>query len=216
VDDPGGGSHKEAKYFASLRRRERPIECFLLKDVFFDLARAVVENWHTLNPERCGEFWKDPAAAIGKEEETAPRLVMQMLRWGILKLNPRQKVPLLKRHSICSEETSGDTQEKARPKCSNCGSGKNLHLVSMPYESGSVRGRLLVYCAKCLDRGYRIGICLPLSMVTPELFLELYTCGVTGSDPSQAVEIVFGSERPILAKEAQALLDRQKNHRSQE
>jgi hypothetical protein len=85
--------------------------------------------------------------------------------------------------------------------CSSCGGQEDLHLVTLPFEQkvGAV-GRTLLYCWKCRTPGQALGVSIPIDLVNEAVFCWLYFTGRTASEPSIATEIVFGEERPELAR----------------
>ncbi len=99
--------------------------------------------------------------------------------------------------------------------CSRCGEtgsnaqdhGKRLSLVTIPRGGGQGGGRVLVYCQGCwTEMASQIGEVIPMEMVSPSVFLDLYRTGKTGSDPFTACELVFGRVEPDLVREAQTLM----------
>jgi hypothetical protein len=77
--------------------------------------------------------------------------------------------------------------------CSRCGSAESLHVVVL----GKPRGRLLVYCPACRqERAAGLAFSQPLSAATAAVLEGLYRDGVTASDPSVAMSIVFGDNVP--------------------
>lgn len=92
-------------------------------------------------------------------------------------------------------------------RCSRCGSGGELALVTLRYSSHAPAGRILVYCPRCrADFARHIGVHIALDAVTDEIFLGLYRTGNTGSDPATAVDIVFGKDRHDLVSAATLIL----------
>jgi len=65
-----------------------------------------------------------------------------------------------------------------------------------------------VYCASCRREKFTtIDVSLPLSLLTPEIFRELYAMGKTGSDPRIAIDIVFGKSDRALQRELEAIIE---------
>ena len=83
--------------------------------------------------------------------------------------------------------------------CSNCSSKDDLHLVTL----GRGMGRTLVYCPRC-----RSGVSIPLSIVTEDLFIDLYKLGKTTSNPPSAIKVVFGLELPELQRKLERILSK--------
>lgn len=62
---------------------------------------------------------------------------------------------------------------------------------------GKPCGRLLVYCPACRQEyAASLAFTQPLSVVTATVLEGLYRDGVTASDPSTAMSIVFGDDVP--------------------
>ena len=92
-------------------------------------------------------------------------------------------------------------------KCSRCGARYELALVTLRYSQHEPGGRVLLYCPQCrTDFSNHIGVCIPLDDVTDDVFLELYRTGNAESDPSIAVRMVYGEDRPELVRAAGLLL----------
>ena len=53
----------------------------------------------------------------------------------------------------------------------------------------------------------QLGETIPLGKVSSGVFLDLYRTGKTTSDPFTACELVFGSVKPDLVREAQTLMN---------
>ena len=102
-------------------------------------------------------------------------------------------------------------------KCSRCGGGGELALVTLRYSRHAPGGRILVYCSRCReDFAPWIGVCIALDAVTDEVFLGLYRTGKTESDPATAVEIVFGKDRHDLVSAATLILEPDETRSSKE
>ena len=52
-----------------------------------------------------------------------------------------------------------------------------------------------------------IDVSLPLSLLTPDIFRQLYVMGKTESDPATAIDIVFGGPDSILQRELEAIIE---------
>jgi len=94
-----------------------------------------------------------------------------------------------------------------RPRCSRCGDGRDLHLVTALIWEPEVPGRVLVYCVDCrTELAHKLGVSLPLDEVDVETFVELYREGKTASAPDMAAEIVFGEALPDAVEGAKEIL----------
>lgn len=83
--------------------------------------------------------------------------------------------------------------------CSSCGGDNDLYLVTVLIFGDDVPGRVLLYCLRCREeRRQHIDVSIPLALVTPKLFAELYRRGKTASDPATAIDIVFGKRNEAL------------------
>ena len=95
-----------------------------------------------------------------------------------------------------------------RPRCSRCGSGRDLHLVTAQLWEPEGPGRILVYCVECrTELAHMLGVSLPLEEVDVEAFVGLYRKGKTASAPDMAAEIVFGEVLPDAVEGAKEILD---------
>ena len=93
--------------------------------------------------------------------------------------------------------------------CSSCGKDEDLHLVTIPYEPGpGAAGRVLLYCWTCRSTRGPFGVSIPVDLVTEAVFSWLYLSGWTASAPDTAASIVFGEEKPELAKQVALLIGR--------
>ena len=76
------------------------------------------------------------------------------------------------------------------------------------FQEDAGAGRILVYCRTCqVDMAGQLGETIPLGKVSSGVFLDLYRTGKTTSDPFTACELVFGSVKPDLVREAQTLMN---------
>ena len=92
-------------------------------------------------------------------------------------------------------------------RCSSCGGGEGLYLITAGSPGTDFPGRTLLYCGDCRARNHQlIDISLPIDLVTPDLFASLYELGRTGSDPETAIEIVFGKPDRELQARLEAIL----------
>jgi hypothetical protein len=93
-------------------------------------------------------------------------------------------------------------------RCSNCGGTEDLHFITLGAAGSDFQGRTLVYCAPCRqDKGEAIDVSLPLQLLTPEIFRDLYAMGKTASHPEMAIDIVFGKPDAILQRELEAIIE---------
>jgi hypothetical protein len=91
--------------------------------------------------------------------------------------------------------------------CSRCGGSRDLHFVTCGEPGGDFPGRALVYCSDCRKgMHHMIDVSLPLSQLTPEIFLNLYRLGKTESNPESAIKIAFGKDNEHLAHAVEAIL----------
>lgn len=91
--------------------------------------------------------------------------------------------------------------------CSSCGGKGDLYFVTCGQAGSDSPGRTLVYCAACRkERHQMIDVSIPLSLLTPDLFLDLYRLGKTTSSPDTAVELVFGKPVDEISRAAEAIL----------
>lgn len=104
-----------------------------------------------------------------------------------------------------------DTQKDI--SCSRCGDFDRLNLVTIRYEQNGESGRVLVYCPPCRnDFRAHMGVCIPLTELTVEMFLDLYRSGKTASDPHQAVSIAFGVTDETIIREVELVLSQARHH----
>lgn len=92
--------------------------------------------------------------------------------------------------------------------CSNCNGVEDLYFVTCGDPGSDFPGRTLVYCAHCRREKFTmIDISLPLSLLTPDIFRQLYVMGKTESDPATAIDIVFGRSERALQWELEAIIE---------
>lgn len=93
----------------------------------------------------------------------------------------------------------------------NCGSHEDLHVVTCNDSDLLGPGRILVHCRHCrISNRSRTAVSFPLSMLTEQIFVELYRTGQTRSDPEISVPMVMGEDNPKLVHEIQSFLESNK------